>query len=79
MTKEDLEALFDRVRALPAEQQAEVVEFLDWIERRAQDVYVLSDEERAGVLRGLDDAVHRRFASKEEIAEVLGRPLPCAK
>jgi len=73
MTKEALEALFDRVRSWPAEKQAEVVEVLEALDRR-EEIYHLSDEERAAVLRGLDDSANRRFASPERLAKIFGRP-----
>jgi hypothetical protein len=73
MTKEILEAVFDRVRAWPPEKQAEAVEVLSWLGEQESAIYVLSDEERAGVLRGLDDAANGRFATEEEMEEVFGR------
>jgi predicted transcriptional regulator len=79
MTKEDLEAAFDRVRAWSPEKQAEAVEVLVWLGEQDSAVYVLSDEERAGVLRGLDDAANGRFATQEEMDEVFGRSRDAAK
>jgi predicted transcriptional regulator len=73
MTNEDLEAVFDRVRAWPPEKQAEAAEVLLWLGKQDSAIYILSDEERAGVLRGLDDAANGRFATEEEMDEVLGR------
>lgn len=79
MTKDQLEALFDQIRAWPAEKQADFAAYFDWLERREADVYVLSDEERAAVRRGLDDAAHGRFATKEEMDEIFGRARSKAK
>jgi hypothetical protein len=73
MTKEDLEALAVRIHALPSEKQDVVAELLDWLERGDSEIYVLTDEERTGVRRGLDDAANGRFATKEKMAELFGR------
>ena len=75
MTKDDLEAIFDRVRSWPAEKQEEAVDALLWIECDS-DVYVLSDEERAAVQRGLNDSKHGRFATEEEMAALFQRDHP---
>jgi predicted transcriptional regulator len=73
MTKEDLEAVFNRVRSWPPEKQAEAAEILLWLGEQDSAIYVLSDEERASVLRGLDDAANGRFATEEEMDEIFGR------
>jgi predicted transcriptional regulator len=75
MTKEDLEAIFDRVRNWPAEKQEQAMDALLWIESDS-DVYVLSDEERAAVQRGLDDSKNGRFATEEEMAALFQRDHP---
>jgi predicted transcriptional regulator len=72
MTKDDLEALAVRIHALPSEKQEVVVELLDWLEGCNSEVYHLTDEERAGVRRGLDDVANGRFATKEQMAELFG-------
>ncbi len=74
MTKEDLEAAFDLVRSWPPERQQLAVWMLRGMDTK-QPVYALSDEERAAVRRGLDDSANRRFASKERIANIFGRPV----
>jgi hypothetical protein len=53
-TKEKLEALFDKVRALPEPRQLALLEFLS--EEVAGEPYVLSEEERAIVEPALDEA-----------------------
>ena len=72
MTKEQLEAIFDRIRSWPADKQQEAVEVLEWFDRR-DEVYILSDEERAAVKRGLEDSKNRRFATEERVTGVLGK------
>lgn len=53
-TQEKLEALFDKVRALPEPRQEALVEFL--AEEVAEEPYVLSDEERAIIEPALEEA-----------------------
>lgn len=72
MTKEDLEAVFDRVRDWPPEKQAEAVEVLQWLDRGG-GFYEPTEEEWAGIQRGLDDADNGRFASGEEVAAVFAK------
>jgi hypothetical protein len=53
-TQEKLEALFDKVRALPEPRKLALLEFLS--EEVAGEPYVLSDEERAIVEPALEEA-----------------------
>jgi hypothetical protein len=53
-TQEKLEALFDKVRALPEPRQLALLEFLS--EEVAGEPYVLSEEERAIVEPALEEA-----------------------
>ncbi|HZL32328.1 MAG TPA: hypothetical protein VFC54_14880 [Pseudolabrys sp.] len=66
-----LEALMERAATWPDEAQAELVRFMIDTEAKHFGVYRLTDEERAAVRRGLDDARHGRFASDEEVAELF--------
>jgi hypothetical protein len=52
--QEKLEALFDKVRALPEPRQLALLEFLS--EEVAGEPYVLSGEERAIIEPALEDA-----------------------
>jgi predicted transcriptional regulator len=73
MTKDQIEAIFDRVRSWPADRQEKAVDILLALEAQPDGVYVLSEEEREGVERGLDDARHGRYASDEEMAALFAR------
>ena len=73
MTKEQIEAIFVRVRGWSEERQEKAAEMLLAIEAVPDGVYVLSDEERRGVARGLEDARNGRFASDEEVAALFSR------
>ena len=72
MTKA-LREILQRVESWPERAQDEAVNFLLDIEQELSDPYVLSDEDRAAIERGLDDMRHGRFASDEEIAAVFRR------
>jgi predicted transcriptional regulator len=73
MTKEQIEAIFERVRGWTEERQEKAATILLALEAEPDDVYVLSDEEREGVERGLEDARQGRFASDEEMAALFAR------
>jgi hypothetical protein len=68
-----LETLMERAASWPEEAQAELVRFMIDTEAKHFGVYRLTDEERAAIRKGLDDARHGRFASDEEIAELFNR------
>lgn len=74
MTKiEDrLETLFAKVRALPGDRQELALQVLTEIVE--EEVYVLSDEERAILEPALDRAKRREFATDAEVDEVLKKP-----
>ena len=63
-----LEALMERAASWPEEAQAELVRFMINTEAKHFGVYRLSDEERAAIRQGLDDARNGRFASDEQVA-----------
>jgi hypothetical protein len=68
-----LDALMERAASWPDEAQAELVRFMIDMEAKHFGVYRLSDEERAAVRRGLEDADAGRFASDEEVAALFAR------
>jgi hypothetical protein len=71
-TQEKLEALFDKVRALPEPRQLALLEFL--AEEMAEEPYQLSEEEIAVLRPALERARRGEFVSDEELAELLDRP-----
>jgi predicted transcriptional regulator len=73
MTKEALAELLERVSTWPEEDQEKVARFVEDIEAKRQDVYVLNDEERAAVRRGLSEMRDGRLASDDEVAAVFNR------
>jgi hypothetical protein len=53
----------------PAEDQEELAEYAREIEARRTGTYVMSDDERAAVLKGLAEADRGEFVSDEVVAE----------
>lgn len=66
MTKEDLEAIFDRVRSWPAEKQEEAMDMLESMDPDA-DFFEIPVEALPGIERGLADAEAGRFVPAEEM------------
>jgi len=71
-TEEKLETLFAKVRALPEERQQMAIMALSEIAE--EEVYILSDEERAILEPALERAKRGEFASDAEVDEVLNKP-----
>jgi predicted transcriptional regulator len=67
MTKEQIKSILDSVYSWPVEDQEELIEFAREIESRRTGVYVMSDEERAAVQEGLEQARRGEFVSDEEM------------
>jgi predicted transcriptional regulator len=59
--------LLDRVASWPAEDIQELDDYARVIEARRTGVYVMSDDERAAVMRGLEQARRGEFVSDEEV------------
>ena len=73
MTKELIESVLERVRHWSRPLQEEAVEMLLAIEAMGDRPLVLSEEERRGVERGLDDVRNGRFASDKDMAALFAR------
>jgi predicted transcriptional regulator len=71
-TEEKLESLFAKVRTLPKERKQLAVEALSEIAE--QEVYALSDEERAVLDAELAAAKRGEFASDEDVDDALNKP-----
>lgn len=73
MTKEQLDAVLDRVRSWPEERQEDAINMLLTMEKLGTEPYCLSADERAAVRRGLQEMREGKFASDEEIAALFNR------
>ena len=69
---ERLEALFAKVRTLPEDRKQYAIIALTEIAN--EDIYVLSDEERAILEPALRDAERGIFASDDEVDEAINKP-----
>ncbi|MGA7712950.1 MAG: hypothetical protein WCA81_13680 [Rhizomicrobium sp.] len=72
MTREQIEAVFERVRNWPEWRQQEAAALLLSIESEA-DVDPLSDEERADLEEALAEMDREEVASEEQVAAVFRR------
>ena len=69
MTKQDIEAIFDRVKTWPLSRQEDAVRMLLLMEQQGLGPYVLSPEEE----RDLDEAEAGGIASDEEVRAAFAR------
>jgi predicted transcriptional regulator len=67
MTKEQINDVLDSVRSWPQEDQEELAELAREIEARRTGVYVMSNEERAAVQEGLQQASRGEFVPDDEM------------
>ncbi len=63
--------LLEEVQTWPLEDQEELAQYAREIRGRRTGVYKLSEEERAGIERGLADMHASRFATDEQIAAIF--------
>ena len=63
--------LLEEIETWPLEDQEELAEYAREIRGRRTGVYKLSEEERAGIERGLADMRAGRFATDEQIAAIF--------
>ena len=71
-TEDELETLFAKVRALPRTRQALAIAALSEI--ADEDVYILSEDERAVLEPALERAKRGEFASEAEVDEAINKP-----
>jgi hypothetical protein len=67
------QSLLEKVAALPEELLGEVDESVDEVLRWKDDVFRLTDDERAAVRKGMEAARRREFVSDEELAAFYRR------
>jgi len=64
----DAKRLLERFASWPAEDVEELAEYARFIEARRSGVYVMTDDERAAIQEGLEQADRGEFVSDEEMA-----------
>jgi predicted transcriptional regulator len=73
MTKEQIEAVFDRARTWPHERRALAAEFLMLLEAQETGPIHVSDDELKAIREGNAQAERGEFASDEEMAALYKR------
>jgi hypothetical protein len=73
MTRDQIDAVLDRVRSWPQARQEDAVQLLLAMEAQDSSTYVPSAEEEADIDAALEEAARRDIASDAEIAAVLTR------
>jgi len=73
MTKDQIDAVLDRVKTWPPERQEDAVRVLLRMEEAGTELYQLSDDERAAIEEGMAQARRGEFATDEEVAAVFNR------
>jgi hypothetical protein len=69
MVAKVLKDVIEQAETWPHEDQVELAEYAREIQARRTRVYIMSDEERAAVRRGLAQADRGEFVSDEVVAE----------
>ena len=64
-----LKDVLDQAETWPQQDQEELAEYAREIQARRTGVYIMSDEERAAVRRGLAQADRGEFVADEVVAE----------
>jgi len=73
MASSSFQSILPRILTWPEEDQEALVHAALQIEAAREGVYVLTPEDIRAIDQGLDDAEHGRFASNEEVADLLGK------
>lgn len=73
MTRDQIDAILERVRSWPPERQEDAANVLLAMEAEGTAPYELSEEERADLEEGLAEADRGEFATEEEVAAVFAR------
>jgi hypothetical protein len=73
MTREEIDAVLDRVKTWPVERQAHAAFLLIGFEREAEEPLEMSDEDRVAVEEALREEERGEFASDAEVQAVFDR------
>ncbi len=73
MTKDQIDAVLDRIHSWPKARQEDVVRVLLAMEAQDTSTYVLSDEERADLEAALEEVARGEIASVAEVAKTFRR------
>ncbi len=73
MTRNEIEAILDRVRTWPEERQEDAARMLLALEENGSGVYRLDDDERADIEAAIRDDDQGRIASDKDVEAVFSR------
>jgi hypothetical protein len=73
MTKDQIDAVLDRIHSWPKARQEDAVRVLLAMESQDASTYVLSDEERADIEAALEEVARGEEASDAEVAKTFRR------
>jgi hypothetical protein len=73
MTRDQIDAVLDRVHSWPKARQEDAVRLLLAMEAQAPDPYVLSPEERADLEAALDEVARGEVATDADVEAVFAR------
>jgi hypothetical protein len=73
MTKDQIDAVLDRIHSWPKTRQEDAVRVLLAMETQDSSTYVLSEEERADLEAALEEVARGEVASDAEVAAVFRR------
>ena len=73
MTREEIEAVFARVRTWPLEKQSQVAAYLQAIEKQGDNYWPLTDEDIADLVATDAEMDRGEVATDTEIRGVFGR------
>lgn len=67
MSAETIDQMAEQAKSWPEEDQLELLDYARSIAARREGLYVMTDEERAAVLEGLEQADRGEFVSDAEL------------
>lgn len=73
MTKEQIEAVLERVQSWPRARQEDAVSLLLAMEEQDTTPFILSEEDEADIEAALEDIEQGRFASEEEVEAIFSQ------
>jgi predicted transcriptional regulator len=73
MTKDQIDAVLERVRTWPQERQEDAARILLQMESAGTELYELSEEESADIEEGLKEIERGEVATDEEVAALFSR------
>lgn len=73
MTKQEIEAVFDRVRTWPEDRQAYAALVLMGLEREDSETYEIAEGDREALEQALGEEERGEFATDEDIRKIFDR------